>query len=761
MKILRTLSILIVGIAVSTAWLRATETEFWQIGTFRGFLAGHLEGVSASMNGQLTLAPETRAVFNPDQTVALSVVTDGRGNLYIGTGHQGKVFKLDSQLRGKLLFQAPEPEILALAVGPDHDLYVGSSPEGKIYRVTPDGKSSAFYSPGVKYIWALAFDSQGQLYAGTGNRGEILKISPTGRGKVFFASDQTHIMCLTFDKGGNLLAGSEPGGLIYRLTPQGKAFVLYQANLPEIHALATDREGRIYAAALGDVGNTGEPAGFPGGSAAPEIAGATTTVTVTASSDEATDPPQAPRRAPHGASRPSPGPIESAGVGTPFHRISLGHGELIQILPNYSAQTLWASDRASIFGLATRGDDVLFSTDADGHIFDLQPGVDGPQLTLVTETRESLPTRLLAAGSNLFVATSNIAKLIRVGSTLGSEGVYESPVKDAGFISHWGQLSWRATTPPGCGLEFYTRSGNSARPDNTWSDWAGPYHEAQGSPILNTPARYVQWKAVFRGAGGVSPLLNAVTLSYLNENLPPQIHSLTITNGSEKISLSGTPIAASGFVETVSSLGTVSAGSFGSGGVYGSSQGSDVYGYSKPPIVINWEASDPNRDQLIYDLYIKSGQEQQWHLLKGKLHADTFSVPPDSLANGEYQVRLVASDAPSNPPDQALQADIISASFWVDNTPPAIRVIHEQVHGHDAVVNFEATTDVSPLRKAELSVGENTWHQILSDDGIIDSRHETFTVKLDRLSPGEHAISLRATDTAGNIGVGTAVIEIR
>jgi hypothetical protein len=760
MKIIRTLVMLTLAISLTWGFAWATETEFWQIGSFRGFLAGHLQGISASMNGQLMLAPETRAVFNPDETVALSVVGDNRGNVYIGTGHQGKVFKLDSELRGKLLFQAPEPEILALAVGPDHDLYVGSSPEGKIYRVTPDGKSSVFYNPRVKYIWALAFDSHGDLYAGTGDRGEILKISSNGTGKVFFASDQTHIMCLTFDKNGNLLAGSEPGGLIYRLTPDGKAFELYQSSLPEIHALATDAEGRIYAAALGSMQGPGGPAAFPGGGATPVISGPVETVTVTASSDEAADPAQAPRRAPRHAKTPSVDHTESAGVGAPFHGMELGRGELIQILPNYSAQTLWASDRASIFGLATRGDDVLFSTDANGHIFDLRPGVDGPQLTLVTETRESLPTRLLAEGSNLFVATSNIAKLIRVGSELGTEGVYESPVKDARFISHWGQLSWRAAVPAGSGLQFYTRSGNSERPDNTWSDWSGPYEDAKGSPILSTPARYMQWKAVFHGSGGVSPVLNAVTLSYLNQNLAPQIHSMSITDGTERMSISGTPIGASGFVETASSITTVSSGPIISGAVYGSPSASEMYASGKPPIIINWVASDPNHDQLVYNLYIKSAREQEWHLLKGKLRGDTFNLEPDTLANGEYQVRLMASDAPSNAPDQALEAEIVSAPFWVDNTPPALQVVGQEVNGGDAVIHFEANTQVAPLRSAEVSVGENNWHQILSDDGIVDSRHEMFTVKLHHLSPGEHVVSLRATDTAGNLGVGTAVIEV-
>ncbi|PYU97737.1 MAG: hypothetical protein DMG26_20540 [Acidobacteria bacterium] len=51
------------------------------------------------------------------------------------------------------------------------------------------------------------------------------------------------------------------------------------------------------------------------------------------------------------------------------------------------------------------------------------------------------------------------------------------------------------------------------------------------------------------------------------------------------------------------------------------------------------------------------------------------------------------------------------------------------------------------------------WRDLNSDDGIVDSPRETFTVKVAKLEPGEHVITLRVYDTAGNAGVGKAVIE--
>ena len=258
MKQIRIFQLLMLTLLFSSP-TQGVETTFWQVGSFEEFLQGTLANVSLDTEGRLHLAPLSRVVFNPEEALALSLARDRKGNLYIGTAHQGKVFRVDAKQNSNLLFTAQEPDIFALAVGPDGSLYVGSSPEGKVYRVTPDGQSSVFYDPRTKYIWALTFDAQARLYVATGDKGQIFRVDPTGKAELFFDSEQTHIMCLTLDKDGNLLAGSVPNGLIYRITPQGKAFVLYEANLPEIHDLVTDSSGRIFAAALGGAGGKGSP----------------------------------------------------------------------------------------------------------------------------------------------------------------------------------------------------------------------------------------------------------------------------------------------------------------------------------------------------------------------------------------------------------------------------------------------------------------------------------------------------------------------
>jgi sugar lactone lactonase YvrE len=743
--------LLIVLLSLSGS-LQAVETAFWQVASFEEFLQGDLTGVSLSKEGELTLAPETTAVFTPEEALALSIAADREGNIYLGTGHQGKVFRLDRNLKSSMILKTQEPDIFAVTVGPEGAIYVGSSPEGKVYRVAPDGKPKVFYEPRVKYIWALAFDRQGRLYVGTGDKGQILRVDPDGKGELFFDSKQTHIMCLTFDPQGNLLAGSVPNGLIYRINPQGRAFVLYQSSLPEIHDMITDSEGRIYAATLGGTGGKGAQELFMAPTTPAGGPATVTTITVTAS-DEASSssqkrqtPPAEVQAAPS-FNRATPSTLSPA----PY-QMGQGKGSLVEILPDNSTETIWSSNNESIFGLALRNNRVMFSTDSGGRIFELDPARDGQRMTLLTETRETLATRLLLERGNLYAATSNVAKLFRIESSPGREGTYESPVKDTKFISQWGVIAWRGKTPPGTTQDFYTRSGNSDKPDKTWSDWAGPYRDPNGSPIQSPAARYIQWKAVFKTTGSATPVLDDVTLTYLNQNLPPQIRSLNVSTAGERTSPTGTSTGTGIPPGTTITVGTSSLG-------YGTST-TPSGPPAKTPVTFSWQADDPNGDQLVYSLYLKATDEQEWHLLKDKLHQTNYTLEANILPDGKYEAKLVASDEEANPPLKARRAELESPPFWIDNTPPAVRVLRQTVADEGAEVRFQAEDSTSPLRSAEFSVDGKDWRDASADDGIVDSRRESFTVRIPRLDPGEHIVALRAFDTSGNGGVGKAVVRI-
>src|SRR3989338_4350086 len=129
------------------SWVWGVNTKFWSSATFDDFARGVFRGVSLSQEGAMTVAPALEEVFNSEQAMIWAVARDQHGNLYLGTGHSGKVFRLGPDWKSSLFYDAPEPDVFALAVDQEGQVYVGTSPEGKIYKVDRSGKSQELFDP--------------------------------------------------------------------------------------------------------------------------------------------------------------------------------------------------------------------------------------------------------------------------------------------------------------------------------------------------------------------------------------------------------------------------------------------------------------------------------------------------------------------------------------------------------------------------------------------------------------------------------------
>ena len=88
---------------------------------------------------------------------------------------------------------------------------------------------------------------------------------------------------------------------------------------------------------------------------------------------------------------------------------------------------------------------------------------------------------------------------------------------------------------------------------------------------------------------------------------------------------------------------------------------------------------------------------------------------------------------------------MISDVFLVDNTAPVLE-------GRDSgdSVKFTARDVSSVIVYAEISVDGKDWTPILSDDGILDEKEESFTVSTKDLKAGSHYVILRVKDQAEN-----------
>ncbi len=742
----KALSVLVFSVLVQSftpSKCLAVSPIFWNTFTFGEFSKGTLKGLSLSVDGHLSISPKFDSVFDTDQALIWSAAYDRKKNIFVGTGHDGKVFKIDSQGTSSLFFDAAELDVLSLALDTDETLYVATSPDGKIYKVNSEGKGSVFFDPEDKYIWDMKFDSKGNLYASTGSKGKIYKVNKEGKGEVFFDSGQANLICLALDEAGNVIAGSDPDGYVYRISPDGKPFVLYDSAMREIHEVQADSKGNIYFIAIsgGAAGSLPEPK-----SAGTDISGDGVSVTISLSgAGEKKAGEESPVFKPSSSRSPR---RETGNLKSGIYRIARDN----------SVEALWSSESETIFAMQVRSDGkVLFSTGNKGRIYLL----DKKKYTLLIETTEEQTTKLVPGGSDIFACTSNLAKLYRLSNTLNAQGSYESDVKDTQAISSWGRIHWRADLSTGSSIKLYTRTGNTKKADKSWSDWSKAYTVADGEAIQSPRARYIQYKAVLSTSDKNVPILNQITLPYLQQNLSPEVRSITILP----------PGVAFQRMQGVSSpRSPASLVDQGSAEASGASEAIQQPGMvSIPPRRVfqkgaqsfTWDAEDPNGDDLSYAIYFRGEKESDWKLLKKDLEEKYFTLESDALPDGKYLLRVVASDSPANPKSSALSGEMVSAVFHVDNTSPQVQVLNQTVQNKIALIRFRATDTVSPLRKAELSQDGKDWEVVFSTDGIVDSQTEDFEIRTDSLEAGEHTVSLRVYDSTGNVGIGKAALQVK
>jgi sugar lactone lactonase YvrE len=709
------------GISANTF---AGEPVVWEISSRTELLKGEARGVSVTESGVLTLAPNLSQLFNTDQAYVWSSAIDSAGNVYLGTGHDGKLFRVGPDGKGSLLYKASELDVTALAVARDGAVFAATSPEGKVYRVTTDGKAEVYFDPADKYIWSLAILGDGSLAVGTGDNGKLYRVRSAGakpESSLLVDTNQTHVMSLTVTKQGDLIAGTDPGGLVLRISPDGKAFGLYDAPLREIHALASAPDGSIYALALSEAASTTRGAG----QTAAQTGDASATVTVTALTGAAEDPAaQASQPAQPARSRNDLSNVRSA----VFH-----------ILPDGSTDVVWSSTSVTGFAVIAARGGVLIGTSDKGRIYSV---TDDGRDTLLLQSTEGQISSLLGRGADVFAASSNQGKLFRFGEGAVKEGSYESPVRDAKLVASWGRIWWRGNGP----IELQTRSGNSERPDTTWSDWSAMYTAAGGSQIASPKARFIQWRAVLRAPAGARqsvPELDDVSIAYLPRNVAPEVLSISVLPPGvallQQIQIQMDPnIESSGL--DASLFGMIA-------------QAPPRRVYQRGARALQWQGEDRNSDTLEYAVYYRSLSETSFRLLKEHIRETFYTVDGASLADGRYVFRVIASDSLDNPPGYALSGERVSEPVDIDNTPPVVRSAGQpQITGDRIRAVFDVEDATGRIKRADVSVDGGAWHEVFPDDGIADSPRERYSLDLSVTGAGEHTISMRAFDNSNNVG---------
>ena len=721
--------------------LAAAAPTFWSVSTQADFLKGDVEDLSVDSDGRMFLGPSASLVAETAAPFLWTVMAGPDGTLWAGSGNEGLVLKVAKDGKLSTFFDAPELEVHALAPAPNGGLYVGTSPDGKIYQVAADGTSKTFFDPDDKYIWALAVDKSGNVFAATGDKGIIYKITPEGQGTRFYRTNAANAVSLAFTRTGDLIAGTESPGRVFRIDAAGKAFVLLDSPFREIHTVRLADDGTIYAAAVngtqgGDTRATDQPTAEPARPPVASVSTEITTITVMESPVGASTPAQ-PQR--------------------PARRV--GRGAIYRIMPDGLWDTVWDTGEDAPYDLLIEpSGSLLVGTGTEGKIFRVS-GSPARATLLARATAKQVTALLREPSGRIVGAASNPGKLFALSSSPARRGSYESDVRDAGTVASWGVIRWRASANPG-DVTVFTRSGNTATPDETWSAWSKAYTNPAGEPVASPNARYLQWRAVLTTTGTAGPVLTSVTTAYLPRNLRPEISSITVhppgTVFQRPFSTGELEIA--GFEDNTSDGRPSAAQAAAAGGQANAAPALGRRIYQKGLQTFVWKAEDENDDRLQFDVLYRREGETSWKVLHRGLTDPIFVWDTTSVPDGTYFIKVAATDAPSNSPGSALVGELESVSFDIDNTPPRIDVQPAARAAARTVVAFVVRDEQSPVQRVEYSLDASRWRIVYPKDGIPDSRREEFEVTLDEVDTTRGVI-IRATDAMNNVA--TAVAEIK
>ncbi len=677
-----------------TTPLRAEGAAFWEMTRKEDYFAGRLVGLSVSDNGILRVVPTPRLIGDTQQPFALCSLLVG-SDVYIGTGHDGKLFKVAADGTTALVADFEELDVTALAADGQGGVFAATSPDGKIYQLTGDRGFRVAYDPPEKYIWAMRFLPDGALVYATGSKGGVFRLA---RGALaaqsLFATDESNVTSLMLAADGAIWVGTDPGGLVIRIGADQKAMAAFDAPSREIRQLAQLPDGAIFALGIGEA----KPAAS-GGAPSP------TTVEATVGDGEG-----------------GPSPLRPASGGTTLYRLGLDGRQSAVWTSGETATSLTRWRDGLLVGLgsgATGGQGRLFFVTSDGKA-SLFGAVE----------EERIAAAEVAPGDALYVVTSGLAKLYRLSATAQDEGVFTSPAQDAkAVVEAWGRIHIESQGE----VFVQTRTGNTQTPGALWSDWSAEI-PAPGGLIASPKARFLQWRLRLKKGAEVA----ATRVAYLPRNLPPTIASFTaLPVGVALQEAMAPPPDPSVLTSGLDPLQF---------GIIANQPPRKVF--QRGARTLQWQAEDKNGDALTYRLSYRLRGQTAWKPLADKLRNPFFVIAPDMLPDGVYEFLLEVSDAASNPTALALTASQVSSPVAIANAAPRITFSPSIISAKESKLRVEVAATAAPLKSVEVAFNGGDWTLIYPDDLVLDSPSETFTLTYRNLSPGEYLVSVRVLDAS-------------
>jgi hypothetical protein len=680
----------------------AGPTATFTVDDYAAWDAGEAEDAFITSLGEVKPGWTTAEVSLDEVGGVWAAARDAGGVLYLGTDQDGAVWQVKGDKASKLAALDGAVAAVSLAVA-GGAVYAGSMPNGEVWRIDPaSGKARKLARlDGAETVWSLAASSDGKtLWAGTGPKGKLWRIDiASGKARAVFDSEDKRVMSLLVASDGAVWLGTSEKALLFRHDPaSGKTRAIGDFAGNELGALAEHR-GLIYAAA----NDLKEPT--------------TTGVKTKAGVEEAEkkgEKGQKPKQ-PDAGSKPGAEAAPAAGAAPARQGERKGKGALYRVRGDGQLEQVHALSATYYTALAVGADGEIFAGAGDkGRIY-LIEGDDSVSTAFDVEQRQIVA--ILGGGGPLTFVTGDASRLYRA-SGRASTSTYTSKVFDAGAAARFGNVVWHATGK----VAIESRSGNTEEPGVGWSGWEAPRQATRAAAagrrakLVSPPGRYVQFRARLQ-SGDAS--LDRAALYYLPHNRPTRLTAITVT-----------PAAASAR-KTLES-GTADPRS--------------------PVVKLKWKVDNEDGDETVYKLAVRREGEVRWRPLPtgGKpLTATAWDWNTETYPDGEYRVRVTASDARSNGSERGLETSRTSELFVVDNTRPRI----DDVKVVYPAASARASDAISVISEMAFSIDDGPWQLGGTQDGLFDDTTEMLRMVLpDDLPPGAHTLAIRVADEAGNIG---------
>jgi len=670
----------------------AGTTRHFRIDTAKELEAGTLHQVTVTSEDDVRLGRRTERIELKDTALVWSAAKGPDGAVYLGTGYNGMVLKLEGH-SVRPIARTTGLMVTAMAWDQEGNLYLATVPEGKIFKVAAASLKSAAAEPvdaqvfatlpEGPHVWALLFDPKRKVFfAATGPNGIIFSVDLRGRAEVYFDSEAEHILCLALDKDGSLLAGSSPKAILMRVLSPGKAVALEDFGATEVKAVAVEA-GVI-------------------------VAGVNTFTTP-----------------------PIPPTDNALKMMKQVPRPKPGVGEVWRLDPRGGVERLVKREEGHITSLGMGPDGLIYAgMGAEGRVLAVEPGSRRTSTVLDLDERQVLT--LIIGKDEWVVGTGDAGSVYRVSSALPEQAEYLTKPLDAGFFATWGKAEWTG----GKDFEVESRWGNTAVPDKTWTSWSG-LKGRSGSSLGIAAARYVQLKFRWKDP---KEILRSIRVFYRPVNQRARVTDIQFEPKFRKKETPGkvTPPAPSVPVPAKPEADKA--------------EGPAADQEKTSAIKISWKADNPDGDPLEYLLSYRAEGEDGWIAItdpRSPLETTSFDWDTESIPSGYYEVKVTASDRSMWPETEALEDGYVSAPVLIDNQPPVVLDLGVKT----GIVTGRAADDFGPIDRVEVSMDGGPWRPVPVQGGLLDSARAEFSFTLPAgLTPGPHTLAVRALDLAGNIG---------